>query len=538
MGEVRPLRGGGSAPLPAGEGVASARAAYRDGRWREARDLLDRVGDLGAADLELRGTIAFLTGDARAYFEDLAAAYRSHDDPAAAARVAAWLGVMHLIRGETGHSAGWMASARRLTEEHGECAASAYLNVTPILADQSPGRDEAIALAVEMNQIARRYGDIDAIALTGQTLGQLLIRTGRAAEGRDLMDEAMVAAASGQLSSPLVEILVYLAVMEACRLLFDVTRAREWTTAIARLEARSPDLVAFAGVLSLCRAQLHHVEGDWDEALDAAARATDAPLRGEALLVRAEVLRKRGDLDAAARLYDDAAARGAEAVTGLTLLHLARGEHDLAAARIQRALAERTDARDRAALLPTAVTVLAGVDLDEAGRLATELAGHAAHLASPLLVARARQAEGEVALARGEAGVAVPALRAAIAELSALGVPDELAACRMLAARAYAATGHDALAALEEDAARALAEDLRMPLPTAAPADPEPDSPLSARELEVLRLVALGATNREIAEQLTLSPRTVDRHVSNILGKVSAPTRAAAAAYAVERGLL
>lgn len=446
---------------------------------------------------------------------------------------------MHLIRGEAGHSSGWLATARRLTEEHGECAASAYLEVAPILADQSPGRERAVAIAGEMNRIARRHRDLDAVALTSQTFGQLLIRAGRAEDGRELMDEAMVAASSGQLSTPLVEILTYLAVMDGCRLLGDVTRAREWTTSISRLQARSPDLVAFRGVLALHRAEFAFMGGDWDSALDDIGTIQDSPLRGATSLLRADILRERGQYDEAATSYDAAAARGADTTLGRALLHHARGEHDPARALVRRALAERADACDRAPLLSVAVEVVVDDGVEEAADLASELASVAGLLSSPLFEARAHHAAGLVALRRGEPGEATHAFRRAASGFSALRIPHELARCHAGAARAYDAVGDRSLSDLERRRAESLASELGLVLgaPPAAPID-RATSLLTARELEVLGLLARGVTNREIAESLTLSPRTVDRHVSNILAKTGAPSRAAAAAYAVEHGLL
>ena len=63
-------------------------------------------------------------------------------------------------------------------------------------------------------------------------------------------------------------------------------------------------------------------------------------------------------------------------------------------------------------------------------------------------------------------------------------------------------------------------------------------SPLTAREREVIRLVARGLSNKEIASRLGLSEHTVHRHVGNILTRLDLPSRAAAVAYAAQSGLL
>lgn len=494
--------------------------------------MLDGHRTLSAEGLELRGTLAYLLGDSRGYFEDFAAAHRAHERPDLAARSAVWLGIMHLIRGEAGHSRGWFATARRLVDEHGECAASAYLRVSPILGDTSASREEAIATAREVNAIARRYDDADAVALTGQTLGQLLIRTGSADEGRDLMDEAMVSAVSGQLSTPLVEVLVLLAVMESCQLLADVQRAREWASTVSRLRTRYPELAIFPGVFALDRARLALLSGDWDSLLEAAMEV-DEPLQGEAWRLRAEVLLARGQLREAQNACDQAAARGMDPVAVHALLHHAEGRTPAAAAEIRRALSTLSDSCDRAPLIPAAVAILAQIEIDEAEALAGELAEIAQRFRSSLLTARANLSRAEVALQQGDQDVALTEARRAVAGFTALEIPAELVQARTIAAAVHDARGEIDAAAVERSAAAAIGGRLGMPQAT-APARPDV---VSARELDVLRLLAGGATNREIAEALTLSPRTVDRHVSNIFLKLDVTTRAAAAAYAVEQGL-
>lgn len=477
----------------------------RDGRWTEARSGL--AGATTADAFELRGALAYLLGDSKGYFDDLTAAFRAHDTPDRAARTAAWLGVMHLIRGEAAHSRGWFTQSRRLVDEHGECAASAYLRVLPIIGDQTSGREQAIATTREVNAIAHRYDDLDAVALTGQTLGQLLIRTGQVDEGRDLMDEAMVMAMAGQLSSPLVEVLVLLAVMEGCRLLVDLERSREWGRTVARFRNGHPELVAFLGVFALDDARLAFVAGDWDGSL-AALDAVDPALVQEASRLREQILRARGG-------------------------HLIPADFEP----VRRALATATDACDRAPLLPEAVEMLAPTDLTQAEVLAAELDGVARQFASPLLAGRGRLAEATVAQHAGDLDRALAAVDGAITAFERLQVLPDLARARSRAVAIHHARGEDSAAALEQAALETLASELGITAPTATPASMAAGhSPVSARELDVLRLLAGGATNREIATALTLSIRTVDRHVSNIFTKIGVTTRAAAAAWAVERG--
>ena len=75
-------------------------------------------------------------------------------------------------------------------------------------------------------------------------------------------------------------------------------------------------------------------------------------------------------------------------------------------------------------------------------------------------------------------------------------------------------------------------------LDDAVPAQSNGGSPLSGRETEVLRLVAAGLSNREIASSLVLSEHTVHRHVANVLRKLAQSSRAAAAAHATRAGLI
>jgi DNA-binding NarL/FixJ family response regulator len=529
MGDVTPFeRRRAADPAPARD-LAAARRLVRAGRWTDARAQLADDRSPSAEALELRGSLAYLLGDSRGCFEDLAASYRSQDRADHAARCAAWLGILHLIRGEAGHSRGWFTTAKRLVDEHGECAASAYLRVLPILDDQTSGREEAIRTAREVHAIARRYDDIDAVALTGQTLGQLLIRTGRADEGRDLMDEAMVAAVSGQLSSPLVEVLVLLAVMESCQLLADLDRSREWAATVARLRSGYAELAVFLGVFALDQARIAWLSGDWDLAL-AALDDVDAPLQGEAWRIRGDVHRSRGRYDDARAAYEHAS----DAAAGRALLEHATGRPAMAAAEVRRALATAVDACDRARLLPAAVRVLADEAPDEAATLAQELVAIGELFSSRLLRARGRLALAEVALASGRADAAADEARHAVAACTDLVVPAELARAHELAAAAERARGNAEGAVLEQSSADRIAARLGLAPSSALPAAPE--APVSSRELDVLRLLAGGATNREIATALILSPRTVDRHVSNIFAKIGVTTRAAAAAYAVEHG--
>jgi DNA-binding NarL/FixJ family response regulator len=124
--------------------------------------------------------------------------------------------------------------------------------------------------------------------------------------------------------------------------------------------------------------------------------------------------------------------------------------------------------------------------------------------------------------------------------------PGGLARARVLAAQAREAGEAIGMARVSEQAA-ALQAQIGLPrprdaveetpVPSAPPAVGAPDG-LTEREVEVLQLLAEGQTNREIADTLVLSIRTVDHHIAKIYRKIDARRRADAAAYALRRGLV
>jgi DNA-binding NarL/FixJ family response regulator len=162
----------------------------------------------------------------------------------------------------------------------------------------------------------------------------------------------------------------------------------------------------------------------------------------------------------------------------------------------------------------------------------------------PARAAALAHARGAVALAGSDPRAALAALRRAASTWRDLEAPYEVARARELAGLACQALGDPEGAALERDAARAAyvrlgaADDLARLAMDGHGADERARHGLTVRELQVLRMVATGATNRAIADELVLSVRTVDRHVSNIFVKLGVSSRAAATAYAHEHRLL
>jgi DNA-binding CsgD family transcriptional regulator len=296
--------------------------------------------------------------------------------------------------------------------------------------------------------------------------------------------------------------------------------------------------------------------GKWPQALEEARRASTHLSRtndveaGNAFYQEGELHRLAGQLAEAEQAYTQASARARDPQPGLALLRMAQGRLDVAEAAMRRVLAATSDPLKRTRYLPAHVEImLASGDLEEARRGSDELGALAERFGMGLLGAAAGHAQGAVALAAGDARGAIEPLRGAQETWLRAGAPYLAARARLLVAKAFRSLGDHDGALLELDGARQVfvqvgaAPDVAAVDAMAVPAGPataaaEDTHGLSERELEVLRLVASGKTNKEIARQLFVSERTVDRHVSNIFVKLEVPTRAAATAWAYRQGLI
>jgi DNA-binding CsgD family transcriptional regulator len=538
------------------DALERGRAAYLARAWGDAYAALseaDRETTLEPSDLELFATAAYMLGRDDEWAAGLERAHQRYADAGnrqRAAYCAGWVGTNHLLRGQVGPATGWLARAQRLLEEEGDCVERGYALIPDIFRNAAAGDWEAAAASAgEAAATGARFGDPDLFALATHAQGQMLTTGGRVAEGLALLDESMVALTTSELS-PIVSGMVYCGVILACQEVYEVRRAREWTTALSRWCDGQSDLVAFTGRCLVHRAEILQLAGDWNDALLEARRAGERLAAGfnqaaaaEAFYRQAELHRVRGELASADRAYREASRLGREPQPGLALLRLVQGRGEAAAATIDRALGEAALPHRRVGLLGAAVEILLAVgDLDAAREACAELERLAAEIGSELLRGVASHARAAVELAEGEPRRALVSLRRAVETWHQLGAPYEEARSRELVGRACAALGDDDSSALELAAARSAFEALGAAhdlgrLDRLGGGVPTPHG-LSARELEVLRLVAAGSTNKAIAEQLVLSARTVDRHVSNIFAKLQVSSRAAATAYAYEHDLV
>jgi DNA-binding CsgD family transcriptional regulator len=527
--------------------------------WTEAYESLssaDRSAPLDAEDLERLATAAHMLGRHEEYVAGLERAHHAYldrNERPLAARCGFWIAINLLLRGEVGRATGWLGRARRLVEREGlDCVERGYLVAARVFEHEAAGDyDAAIAAAAKAGEIAERFGDADLFALSAQDQGILLIKQGRVTEGVGLLDEAMVALTAGELS-PIVNGFVYCGVIMGCQAACDPRRAQEWTEALTRWCEEQRDMVAFTGTCLVHRAEIMQLRGAWRDALEEARRAGERCAQSsnrsgaaEALYRQGEIHRLRGEFAAAERAYRDARRSGYEPQPGLALLRLAEGRPEAASAAVRRLVAETSEPPNRAALLPAYVEiVLAGGDVEAARTACAELGEIAEAWESDLLGAMAAYARGAVDLAEGDASAALVSLRHAEQGWRKLEAPYEAARVSVLVGLACRALGDEETAALELDAAReaftrlGAAPDVAR-VGSLAPAAPRGDlHGLTQRELQVLRLVAAGRSNREISAELVISEHTVARHMQNIFAKLGVSSRTAASAFAYEHALV
>jgi DNA-binding CsgD family transcriptional regulator/tetratricopeptide (TPR) repeat protein len=401
--------------------------------------------------------------------------------------------------------------------------------------------------AREVQEIGRRHADPNLAALGILGEGRALIKQGRVVEGNELLDEAMVAVLRDELS-PEWAGNIYCHLMAACYELADFRRAAEWTRETTRWLESLPAAALFTGICRVHRSQVFQTAGAWEQAESEAMRVCEdlanihVASTAEGHYQIGELRRLRGDLAGAERAYSDAHERGRDPQPGLALLRLTQGKTDAAAASIRSGLAGTSDRLARARLRAAQVEIAcAARDLEAASEASDELDEIALDYGSSGLDVMARHARGAVLLAGGDAAKALEMLRGACERWQELHAPYEGARVRLLLAEAYDLLGDSEAAVRELDAAEVVFAHLGAgPDANAVVAlrgDPPLPDGLTRREAEVLALVAAGKTNREVATALTISQKTVARHLSNIFTKIEVSSRTEAAAYAFAHDL-
>ena len=539
--------------------LARGRDAFARQAWSEAcRQLMtaDNETPLEPEDLDSLATAAFLVGEDTVCIDALTRAHQGfleRGHPIRAARCAVWLSFAMFERPALQSQAtGWVARARRLFDECAtDCAECGFLLCAEafmrVRANDPAGAGALFAQAVD---VGTRFKDRDVLALARQGQGRVLLFQNKTGEGFAMLDEVMVSVTCGEVH-PIISGVVYCSVLSACHDLFDLRRAKEWTTALTAWCEAHPDML-FRGECLVRRSEMLQLQGAWDEALaeaehacarlDARSHPRDAvtsPYRA------AELHRLRGEFQKSEELYRRASQAGRTPHPGLALLRLAQGQVDAAAVAIRHELEQRRSPGSRAETLRAAGEILlAAKDTAAARNAAEELSRIARAINAPFLNASSAAAAGAVALAEGDAASAVAQLRDACAIWRELEAPYELARAREVTGLAFRQLGDEEGGQLELEAASETYErlgarpDAARVASLATTSSPDVHGPLTGREVEVLRLIAAGKTNRAIATELTISEKTVARHVSNILTKLDLPSRSAATAYAYSRNLV
>jgi ATP/maltotriose-dependent transcriptional regulator MalT len=540
--------------------LEDGKAAFDNAAWADAYAALaaaDAHTPLDPDDLERLATAAYLIGEdavstqarTRAH-----AAFLDRGETIRAASSAFWLAFTMLDHPDRrAQATGWLARAQRLIDDANQpCVEQGWLRCASAFLH---ARDRQVQAAqIEFSQaadIGAEFQSADLLALARHGQGRCMLAQDKTTEGLALLDEVMVAVTGGEIT-PVVAGVVYCSVISVCHDLYDMRRAQEWTTALEQWCASQPDLVPFRGTCLIRRAQLLQLHGSWQLAFAEAERARTrlasarrSPEAGAVHYQMAEVHRLRGEFAEADDAYRQASQAGRKPYPGLALLRLSQGQSEAAEASIRLALQEVRDGPLRVELLAAGTEILlARHDVAGARLAADELAQLSEKMDSLFLRAVASQAAGAVAIAEGRALAALESLRTASTSWLELDAPFHVARVRMLIGTAYQQLRDPEGAQLEFDAAHEMFEALGAPPDAAraaalsAPASPPPSEGLTGREVEVLRLIATGATNRGIATRLAISEKTVARHVSNIFTKLDLSSRAAATAFAYQHKLV
>ncbi len=533
------------------ERARAARAAQRFGPAFDGFERAEQLGELSTDDLLAWSDAAWWLGRTD---QALRLAERGHHELVEqgamirAAKEAISLGFLLMMRGELASGSGWIQRGRSLLERRPDGAGRGY--VAQLDAQHALERGEierAVDLAREAEDAARSASDPALLSLALMTEGIARLRAAAVTEAMALLDEAMLPVQAGQVP-PEVAGNLYCQMIAVCWELADLRRAREWTVATERWCAGFDSAVMFSGICRMHRVQLRQMSGDWDLAAEE-ARVVCTELVGMNTAVVAEghyllgdLLRMRARVADAEGEYLRARELGRDPQPGLALVMAQSGRAASAVVSLRASLTGGVVGYGRAPLLRALVEVAIDAgDLAAARIAADQLSAVAQRWRSDGLHAAAVHAQGLVGLASEEPAHAVALLREAVARWRALDVPYECAKARVVLSEALSRLGDGAAARLELEVAARSLHDLGATLDlerlATSGAAPRPTGGLTPREAEILMLVADGSTNRQVAETLVISEKTVARHLANVYLKVGVSTRTAAVAWARREGL-
>ena len=533
-----------------------AATAVAERRWADAHGIYRRADpdSLTGVDLERFADTVWWTSDEPASIEirqRAYAAYAAEGDDLRAAWCAGLISIQRFLRGEPSVAAGWLRRAKRhverqpLAPEHGFVA---MVEGAVLLYGGSP--QEGLPLLHEAIAIGERFRDRNLLAMAIHVRGLASIAAGRSVDGLGDLDEAMTSVVADELD-PYFTGVIYCNVLEACLRLADLARATEWSDAAVAWCESLPPGSPFPGLCRVNRAKVANLRGRWADAEAEAIRAVDElawdpPAAARASYEAGEIQRRRGDLAAAEGSFSRARELGLDPQPGLALLRLEQGKTDAAMTSLRIAADAVGGGLDAGRILAALVDVsLAAGDLGRARQARDRIGALAADEPTPAMRALTASADVAVALAEPDhdPGDALALARDAAARWHDLRMPYEAALARERLGIALGRAGDTDAAATERGAALsafrelgATADATRVEVAVSGGAA-RPGN-LTARELEVLRLVAAGRSNREIAAALVISEHTVARHLQNLFPKIGVASRSAATAFAFEQGLV
>jgi ATP/maltotriose-dependent transcriptional regulator MalT len=532
-----------------------ALTAARDALARHDWDASLRLAESAASDdpaaeaerLDVLATAAWWLGRLDTCIDARQTAYRIFEELGETRRAglcAVWLYEHYCFRAKGAIASGWLQRARRLLGDDTDCTEHGALLLREAEIAHGEGRlVDARALADRALGLGRRIASPDLEAEALQTVGRVLIDEGAVERGLAHLDEAMLFAVEGRIG-PYSTGKVYCSLIGACEDVGDLRRAAEWTEATAQWAGQHPFAI-FPGICRIHRAVVLDRRGEMADAERELSQACDE-LVGSNLANAAaafaevgDIRRRLGDLERAEEAFARVEELTGQTCTGVALLRLAQGRVDAAARIISGCMAAQSpNPLGRARVRPAAAQIaIAADDLGGARESVAELDAIATAFDTPMLHAMAALARGRLQLAEGDADGATHTLRDALRYWQELEVPYEVATTRTLLAQALRDVGDDDGARESFAAARALFDQIgaRLDVPDTTVALP---AGLTAREAEVLRLIAAGKSNKDIAAELFLSVKTVSRHLSNIFTKIGVSSRAAATAFAFEQQLM
>ena len=465
-----------------------------------------------------------------------------------AARLAVWVSHQHFIGGRASAARGWLARAERAVEDAGLCAGQGWVAVER--ARHAETVEECAEHARRALQIARQTNADDLEVFAVSLLGRAEVSAGRRDQGMRLLEEAMAAASAGRVRNVHTLAEAYCNLIAACTSAGDWERATEWCELVDEF-AREHETAPLYGACRTIHADVLLAKGRWEDAERALQTALDVHARyvpqlaAPTVAALAELRVRQGRLSEAERLLVGREEHP-ESLRALAHLRLAQGRPQVAAALLERGLlAAEGDAVRTAQLLAQLVDArLAEGETDSAATVSQRLAELAKRSGIAVIDARADLAAARVHVAAHRLDAAADAARRSLAEFGRLAMPYEVAEARLELARALAydspeLAGEEARAAyatfreLGASRGRDEAAAVLRVLGRSTGGLPRAAGELTAREQEVLGLLALGMSNGQIAETLVISSKTAGHHVSHILSKLGVRNRAEAAAVAV-----